>query len=344
MRALALAVALLGVGCRARDGEVGARKPQIGAYYYDWYASEKWRREPAPDMPMLGPYDSGNPAVAQRHVGWALRAGLDFFVVSWMGPDTAADRNLREALLPQMYPRGVRLALLYETALALGLPAGRPLDFDVELAAGRHVGDVFVEHFDYLADRYLMHPDYLRLGKKPVIVVYLVRDMVHAAPYIRRVRQRLRERGIDPFLVADTVFWNSPDTLDWPMLEESFQALTAYNMYFRPGFLEQVRRQFEATAEVARKHGLGLVPNVMPGYDDTLLRGADRPVLGREDGKFYEQGWAIAAPLLSPQQPFLLITTFNEWHEGTEIEPSTRYGETYLDLTKRLADATRLRR
>ncbi len=344
VRALALAVALLGAGCRARGGDVGARKPQIGAYYYDWYTSEKWRREPAPDLPVMGSYDSRNPAVAQRHVAWAVQAGLDFFVVSWVGADTAADRNLREALLPQMYSRGIRLALLYETALALGLPAGQPLDFDAELVAGRRVGEAFVDHFDYLADRYLTHPDYLRYGQRPVIVIYLVRDMIHAAAYIRLVRQRLRQRGIDPFFVADTVFWAPPESLDWPMLEESFQALTAYNMYYRPGFLEQVRRQFEATAKLARKHGLGLIPNVMPGYDDTLLRGADRPVLGREDGKFYEQGWAIAAPLLSPQQPFLMITTFNEWHEGTEIEPSTRFGEAYLDLTRRLADATRSRR
>jgi hypothetical protein len=341
---LALALALLGAGCRTRtrvEGNAGAQRPQIGAYYYGWYAPDKWRQEPAADMPLMGHYDSHDPEIARRHVEWAIRAGLDFFVVSWVGKDTAPDRNLREALVPQMYPRGLRFALLYETALALGLPAGSPLDFDAGRGGGRHVGDAFVDDFDCLADRYLAHPGYLRAGKRPVVVVYLVRDMVNAAPYVRRIRQRLKDRGIDPFLVADTVFWDPPESLDWPMLEESFQALTAYNMYYRDGFLDQVRRQFEVTAAVARRHGLGFVPNVMPGYDDTTLRGADRPVLAREGGKLYEQGWAIAASLLSPQQPFLVITTFNEWHEGTEIEPSSLYHETYLNLTRRLVDATR---
>jgi hypothetical protein len=341
---LVLALALLGTGCRTRtrvDGKVGATKAQIGAYYYDWYVPEKWQHEPAPDVPLMGRYDSHDPAIAQRHVEWATRAGLDFFVASWVGKDTVPDRNLREALVPQIAVRGLRIALMYETALALGLRAGGPLDFDVARSGGRRVGDAFVDDFDYLADRYLTHPGYLRVGSRPVVVVYLVRDMVHAAPYVRRMRQRLKDRGLDPFLVADAVFWDPPESLDWPMLEESFQALTAYNMYYRDDFLEQVRRQFEVTAGLARKHGLVFIPNVMPGYDDTLLRGASRPVLDREDGRFYERGWAMAASLLSPEQPLLLITTFNEWHEGTEIEPSSRYHETYLNLTRRLVDATR---
>ncbi len=104
LKTLAFALALLLLGCKTRTrlGDAGAQRPQIGAYYYDWYAPEKWRREPAPDMPLLGPYDSRDPVTAQRHVEWAVRAGLDFFVVSWVGEDTAPDRNLRDALIPQM--------------------------------------------------------------------------------------------------------------------------------------------------------------------------------------------------------------------------------------------------
>jgi Glycosyltransferase WbsX len=28
-----------------------------------------------------------------------------------------------------------------------------------------------------------------------------------------------------------------------------------------------------------------------------------------------------------------LITSWNEWHEGSEIEPSVQYGSTFLDAT-----------
>jgi hypothetical protein len=112
-------------------------------------------------------------------------------------------------------------------------------------------------------------------------------------------------------------------------------------MYYRKDLLKEVWLQFEATARVAKQHGLAFIPNVMPGYDDTKLRGGDRPVFARQGGDFYRRGWGIAASYVSPQQPFLLITTFNEWHEGTEIEPSSQYLETYLDLTRHLVDETR---
>ena len=33
----------------------------------------------------------------------------------------------------------------------------------------------------------------------------------------------------------------------------------------------------------------------------------------------------------------VFVTSFNEWHEGTEIAPSLQYGTKYLDLTKSIS-------
>ena len=56
------------------------------------------------------------------------------------------------------------------------------------------------------------------------------------------------------------------DKLDWAFLKEHFQAVTAYNMYYRPKFLQAVQRQFKAADRAARARGMRLIPNVMPGY------------------------------------------------------------------------------
>ena len=79
----------------------------------------------------------------------------------------------------------------------------------------------------------------------------------------------------------------------------------------------------------------------MPGYDDTRLRGRDCATLDRQGGSFYRSFWNIASPFVSAKQPFLFITTFNEWHEGTELEPSLEHGDSYITLTSQLIAKTR---
>src|SRR5207302_6928380 len=127
----------------------------------------------------------------------------------------------------------------------------------------------------------LKHKQYLRFDGKAVVMIYLVRDMVNAGPYLKAVRERLGKRGVDLYLIADVVYWEAPDKLDWALLKEHFQAVTAYNMYYRPKFLERVREQYQSSDRLAREHGLHFIPDVMPGYDDTPLRGEERVTINR---------------------------------------------------------------
>jgi hypothetical protein len=323
----------------ALGAEPEQRPPErlLGAYYYPWYYKERWTREPVTNTPKLGWYSSDDRKVAADHIRWAKQAELDFFLISWLAPDGREGKNLKEAVLPELEEARFRFALLYETPLALGLPAGKPMDLARKAPDGAKAGDRLVEHFDHLAETYLKHKQYLRFDGKAVVMIYLVRDMVNAGPYLKAVRERLGKRGVDLYLIADMVYWEAPDKLDWAFLKEHFQAVTAYNMYYRPNFLEAVQRQFKATDRAARAQGMRLIPNVMPGYDDTPLRGTERVTINRRRGQFYRDYWGVASAFVGPDQPFLLVTSFNEWHEGTELEPSTEYGDMYLRLTRELA-------
>jgi hypothetical protein len=174
-----------------------------------------------------------------------------------------------------------------------------------------------------------------------VVVIYLVRDLVNAGPYLATLRARMQQRGLDLHLIADAVYWAPAERMDWPLLAAHFQGLTAYNMYYRPDFLPAVRAQFRAVAEAGRPHGLRVVPNVMPGYDDTPLRGTGRVTIHRRRGEFYRASWDVARAFVDDAQPFVLVTSFNEWHEGTEIEPSEEHGDRYLRLTREQCDRLR---
>ena len=39
---------------------------------------------------------------------------------------------------------------------------------------------------------------------------------------------------------------------------------------------------------------------------------------------------------------WILICTFSEWHEGTEIEPSLEYGDLYINITHQFATQWKL--
>jgi hypothetical protein len=187
-------VLFLPLVARGADPVRAAGEPIVGAYYYPWYYPERWTNEPVTNTPQLGWYSSEDREVAAEHVRWARQAGLDFFIVSWLSADGREGMNLRTSVLPELESARFRFALLYETPLALGLPAGKPLDFGEKAPDGTTAGDRFVEHFDHLASTYLQHPQYLRHDGKAVVTIYLVRDMVHAGPTLAAVRERLPAR------------------------------------------------------------------------------------------------------------------------------------------------------
>lgn len=263
-------------------------------------------------------------------------------MVSCLSPNGREATTFRTSVLPELESAGFRFAFHYETPVALGLPPQEPIDLTTRLPDGVVAGDRLVEHFDRLAET-LQHPLYLRYKGKAVVMMYLIRNVVNAGPYLRAVRARLARRGIDLYLIADAVYWETPGELDWPLLAEHFQGVTSYNMYHRPNFLPGVARQYRGADRGAREHGLRFIPHVLPGYDDTRLRGSGRVRLDRRGGRFYRDFWALASEFVRPDQPFLMVTSFNEWHEGTELEPSVEYGDGYLAITRELAGSLRAR-
>jgi hypothetical protein len=69
---------------------------------------------------------------------------------------------------------------------------------------------------------------------------------------------------------------------------------------------------------------------VLPGYDDSNI-GRERVTrLGRENGELYQRLWQAA---IEADPDWVLLTSFNEWHEGSEIEPSLEWGDQFLNLT-----------
>ena len=77
------------------------------------------------------------------------------------------------------------------------------------------------------------------------------------------------------------------------------------------------------------------IATVMPGFNNTAVSSnqteALEHVVDRRNGACYNAFWLIAK---ASHPDGYAITSFNEWHEGTEIEPSREYGYQYIYLTR----------
>ena len=81
--------------------------------------------------------------------------------------------------------------------------------------------------------------------------------------------------------------------------------------------------KFKRLCNEAHRAHILCAPSVGPGYDGA--RAGEPPVLKkRRDGATYDALWKAA---LAAQPDFVTITSYNEWGEGTQIEPAApRHG------------------
>ncbi len=81
------------------------------------------------------------------------------------------------------------------------------------------------------------------------------------------------------------------------------------------------------------KYVLGLC--ALPASPGFKMKSRKEPYVPRDGGKFYEMS---LMNIMGTDADILLITSFNEWWEGTNIEPSKEFGYKYLKLTKKWSE------
>jgi hypothetical protein len=91
-----------------------------------------------------------------------------------------------------------------------------------------------------------------------------------------------------------------------------FDGLYTYDVLLFEGVL------FPRLCGQARRLGLLCAPSVGPGYDARRATG-DVRVRSRRNGATYDSMWRGA---VRARADLVTITSYNEWHEGTQIEPA----------------------
>jgi hypothetical protein len=278
------------------------------AFYYAWYDDKTWTYDKVPDMP-LAPYRSADRATIERQVREARDAGIDAFVQSWYGPGENPTESNFSTLLDVAQANGMRATVHFET--------GSPFMSSLQSAIGG---------LSHLHNVHAQHPAFLRYGGKPV--VFFWRQQRYSLETWAAVRAQV-DPGHDAIWIAEG---------DNPAWLGVFDGLHFYSITWpvntNPLYNDTKMRK-RVDQYVAQHGGRKLwVATAMPGYNDTHVAERTQTYAYPRSPDYYRSTWQAA---IASNPDMVVITSYNEWCEGTMIEPSVTYGNTYLDLTRELA-------
>lgn len=298
----------------------------VGAYYYPWHWLDfhggGYLREHLvpPQLPELGEYNDRNASVLAQHISWASNAGVEFWVASWWGPGSREDVTLENHVFPHPQLGDLKIAIHYETD-------GRTNGFTSYSAIGPDI--------TYIATTFFDHPNYLRIGGRPVIFVYLTRVLSQQgtlASTVTTMRNAASVAGHDIYIVGDHVFGSPPGT---PGNIGLLDAVTNYDVYGSMGafgyagqsYVDNYYASQAGWRGLVHSTGTAFIPAVAPGFNDKGVR-SGHAVLSRklsaggEFGSLFRAMLQGAKPLTDlSTQHMLMVTSWNEWHEDTQIEP-----------------------
>jgi glycosyltransferase involved in cell wall biosynthesis/LmbE family N-acetylglucosaminyl deacetylase len=194
-------------------------------------------------------------------------------------------------------------------------------------------------------------PRYIRVDGKPLLLVYRPQLLPDPAATVARWRQHVQAQGLPGlYLAAVQSFSDAIDTDDTlfdalvefpphtvPRIDigDRYQML---NPRFRGEILDYEACVDAAEAQAQQRSDKVIFPGVMAAWDNTPRRRDLATIFANASPQAYGR-WltaacrrALAAPAADHRLVF--INAWNEWAEGSYLEPDQRYGHAYLQATR----------
>lgn len=307
------------------SGVAAESRPLLMAHYMPWYSakpkSDQWgwhwtmnhfdpdkqvegKREIASKFyPLIGPYDSNDANVLEYHLLTMKMAGIDGVIVDWYGLSNFRDyailhRNTTR-LLQQCERLKMKFIICYEDQTIPAL-----------VQANRITSNDSVSHaaneIEWLNKYWFQSPSYLRLDGKPVLLSF-----GHAGLTNDEWSQCLSQLEFPvAYFSQDFCRSGAIGGFGWPAPKVG---------------LQQVQRFLTESA-----NWNAAIPAAFPRFDD-IYREAKvsegYPLLPDKNGSTFQ---ATLESALKSKAAIIQLATWNDWGEGTQIEPSREFG--YRDL------------
>jgi len=310
---------------------------EVLAFYYGWFGNPKnpaWGKVDAAKheiantarFPVKGDYSSHDSAVIEWQIDQAKTAGITCFVVSWWGRDNW-DK-------------------WHDESLAMLIECAERKNFKVSIYWERTPGDgqgqinEAIDDISYVLNKYGKSKAFLKVDGKPVIFAYN-RVTLFAMPvsFWPAIIQGIRKRAGDFVFLGDSgddqqspgaYLFDGIHSYGVNLPDDLGKHLTVDKLSKLQAFLANLDTR---SVRVARRHDRISCLMVSPGFDARNAYKCDAQT-DRLDGRTYRTYWDEA---IKAKPDWIIITSWNEWAEGTEIEPSLELGDHYLQITAEFA-------
>lgn len=308
---------------------------EVGVYYFpgwpsasNWLPIKNWGRKP-----LLGYYKEGNPEVMDWQIKWCLEHGITFFIFDWywVQGSRMLEHGLHDAFLKSRYGNLMKFSLLWANH---NPPKTSSIPDLLNLTR-------------FCIDNYFRLPNYLRIDNKPTLFIFTPRQLTDdlgvegVKEAFTRMRELCRQEGLNGLFIVGCMHDS-----DWDlrvMKEEGYDAVTGYNYPWAGAGPDDKRVPYDELVKGYERIWKGIVDKgydyivpTTPGWDPRPWHGPNTLVRTNPTPSSFEKMLRAAKELVEKNslRKMVIIEAWNEWGEGSYIEPSKEWGFAYLDAVK----------
>ena len=298
-------------------------KPVSGRWGWHWTmnyfnpdrVSHNGQREVAShDYPLIGLYDSNDPHALECHVLLMKFAGIEGVVVDWYGiedfRDYAAIHRNTQHLIKYIKKAGLQFAICYEDQTVKHMVEGKYLQKQKGSVHGKKV-------LKWLDNNWLGDEAYIKVNGRPVLLVF-------GPQYFRREHWRGIMLGLSkrpllyglPHLSQKT---GADGTFGWPPVSGGREVT--------PAIWQKYLRQLYAGGSTEE----AVIAVAFPGFRDIYKDAGLHDSIGyidNQEGKTFIETFELA---WESNSQLIQIATWNDYGEGTVIEPTRAFKYQYLE-------------
>lgn len=285
--------------------------------------------------PLLGFYDEGVPEVQDWEIKWMREHGIDFQLFCWYASSpnvpmmhTHLNDALMNGYMNARYSDRMKFALLWECA-----NAARPKNSD----------DFRSNFIPYWVEHYLSDERYMSIDGKAVLAIFGASQLINELggtdackaefDYFREICEDL---GYEGAIIMACSSDRSANGLNY-LKSAGFDAVYAYNWGktgFNPDFT------LDAITSQMKQNAIHVVPTLSTGFNNVGWAATRSPNMTVED--FDGMLDTFKNDLLTAYENesdewkdnFIMLSTWNEYGEGTYIMPSGLNGFGYVDAVR----------